>query len=505
MRNEKIEGGRWKVEDRLAAGFFSRGTKRTAVRLALGLCLGVVSTLWAEELWVHPSKMAVPPLVLTPPKAERVVLENGMVVHLLEDHELPIVRVSATVKAGSWLDPDEKLGLAEIAGAVMRTGGTRSMTGDDMNETLEFMAAGVETSIGSRSGGASLDVLAKDLDAGLKIFSEVLMFPAFAADKVELRKKQVMEGIRRRNDEPGPICAREFGKVLYAGHPFGRVNSLDTVDRITRDDLVAFHKKYFFPNNLIVGVAGDFKRDELLSKLKALFSDWPKGQPPADPPDVPFDPKAGVYFVEKDVPQASIRIGHLGIKKSDPDYFAIDVMNFILGGSGFTSRLMREIRSNQGLAYSVGSYFSAGQELGSFGMVCQTKSSTTARCIEEMKKLAAQLTSEPVTEEELKIARESILNSFVFEFQSSGQIVGQAVSLEYNKLPPDYLQIYKEAISKVTAADILRVAKKHLLSDRQTVTVVGKAADFDKPLSTFGPVKVLPLEDFSEFDKKHKN
>ncbi|MBI3891109.1 MAG: insulinase family protein [Candidatus Wallbacteria bacterium] len=478
--------------------------RRTTLLPVFGLLLALTpAALAAEELWVHPSRLPVPPLEMHPPKAERVVLDSGMIVYLLEDHELPIVNVHATVKTGGWLDPDDKLGLADITGAVMRTGGTRKMTGDEMNETLEFIAAGVETSIGTRSGGASLDVMSKDLDKGLEIFSEVLMFPVFAQDKVDLRKKQVMEGIRRRNDEPGPICSREFGKLLYAGHPFGRVNSLDTIDRITRDDLVAFHKKYFFPNNIIMGVAGDFQKDKMLAKLKSLFSDWKKGEPPADPPEVPFDPKAGVFFVEKDVPQANIRMGHLGIKKKDPDFFALEVMNFILGGSGFTSRLMREIRSNQGLAYSVGSYFSAGQELGSFGMASQTKSKTTAKCIAEMQKIAAKMTQEPVTAEELKTARESILNSFVFEFQSSGQIVGQAVSLEYTKLPPDFLEIYKDKISKVTADDVLRVSKKHLFPDKLTLVVVGKSSDFDKPLSGFGAVETLPNEDFTEFDKKH--
>ncbi len=456
----------------------------------------------APPAWPHPSKMPVPPLEFKPPKPERIVLENGMIIHLLEDHELPILTMSAVIKVGGWLDPDDKLGLADITGAVMRTGGTKSMTGDQMNETLEFIAGSVETSIGSRSGGASMNVMSKDTDQGLKIFADVLMNPAFAEDKVQLRKAQVMEAIRRRNDEPGPIGSREFTKALYKGHPFGRINSLDTTDRITRDDLVAFHKKYFFPNNIILGIAGDFKKDEILTKVKAAFSDWPKGTPPADPPEVPLTYLPGVYHVEKDVPQTSIRIGHLGILKKDPDYFAIEVLNFILGGSGFTSRLMREIRSNLGLAYSVGSFFSAGQERGAFGMVCQTKTKTTGQSIAAMKEIAAGMTQAPVSPEELKIARESILNSFVFEFQSSGQIVGQAVSLEYQGLPPNFLEIFKDQIAKVTAEDVLRVAKAHMFPDKLTMVIVGKASDFDKPLSTFGNVIELPLEDFTDFDKR---
>ncbi len=456
----------------------------------------------ADALYVHPSKLTFPPLKLHPPKAERVVLGNGMVVHLLEDHELPLISLGAIVKVGAWLDPDDKLGLAELTGAVMRSGGTASMTADQMNDELEFIAASVETGIRQRSGRASMQVLTKDLDVGLKIFADVLMHPVFAQDKLDIRKQQMLEAIRRRNDEPAPIASRYLNNKVYLGHPYGRIATLETVDAVTRDDLIAFHKRYFAPNNMILGVAGDFDKKQLLAKLEAAFSDWPKGEPVADPPAVPFDPKPGVFVVEKDVPQANLRLGHLGVLKKDPDVFALEVMDFILGGSGFTSRMMREIRSNRGLAYSVGSYFSAGQERGVFGMYCETKSKTTLQAIDAMKDIFRKMTEAPVSEEELKIARDSIQNSFVFQFQSAGQIVSQAISLEYEGLPPDYLEIYNEAIGKVSAQDVMAAAKRHLLPEKLTVVVVGKQAEFDKPLSTLGPVQVIPPEDFSAFDKR---
>jgi predicted Zn-dependent peptidase len=245
-------------------------------------------------------------------------------------------------------------------------------------------------------------------------------------------------------------------------------------------------------------VAGDFDKKQLLAKVKAAFSDWPKGEPVADPPAVPFEPKPGVFVVEKDLPQATVRMGHLGVLKKDPDVFALEVMDFILGGSGFTSRMMRELRSNRGLAYSVGSYFSAGQERGSFGMYCDTKSKTTLQAIDAMKEIFCKMTEAPVAEEELTIARDSIRNSFVFQFQSAGQIVSQAIALEYEGLPPDYLELYNEAIGKVTAQEVMDVAKRHLLPDKLTIVVVGKQAAFDKPLSTLGPVEVIPPEEFGK-------
>ncbi len=476
-------------------------TRKLIAVSTLALCVMSLHTMsiFAASL-PHPRELPVSPLEFKPPVSERVVLSNGMVVHLLEDHELPLFSLTATVKVGSWLDPDDKVGLAGISGAVMRTGGTGSMTGDEMNEKLEFIAGSVEVGIGLRSGSAGLSVMSKDTDVGLEIFADVLMNPAFDEKKVDLRKNQVMESIRRRNDEPGPIARRHFKNRIYDGHPYGRIATLESVDSITREDLIAFHDRHFFPKNVILGVAGDFERDVILAKIEKAFDGWEQREVVADPPAVPFKLESGIYHLEKDVPQANIRLGHLGILKKNPDVFAITVMNFILGGSGFTSRLMREIRSNMGLAYSVGSFFSAGQELGVFGMSCQTKSATTAKSIQAMKNIAAQMTREAVTPEELKTAKDSILNSFVFQFESSRQIVGQAVSIEYQGLPTNWLELYKEEVSRVTAEDILRVAKKHLHLDKLIMIVVGKAADFDKPLSSFGAVNELQPEDFSAFD-----
>lgn len=441
------------------------------------------------------------PLSFNPPRPDRVVLDNGMILHLLEDHELPLFGAHAVIKTGSVYEPDDRLGLAGLTGTVMRTGGTKTRSADEINEALEFIAGSVEVGIGQRSGSASVSVLAKDIDLGLTLFADVLRNPAFADEKIELHRQQIIEAIRRENDEPRPIARREFNSLVYAGHPFGRRRTLETVGAITKDDLIAFHEKYFFPNNIILGVHGDFERETLLAKLNELFGDWePRKEPIPDPPDVEKSFAPSTHLARKDVPQTAIRLGHLGVKKEDPDYFALQVMNFILGGSGFTSRMMREIRSNRGLAYSVGSFFTGGQELGVFGAVCQTKAESTLETLAAMKELIGEIREAPVSEEELRTARESILNSFVFQYESIAQIVNQQVSLEYEGLPPDWLETYKESISKVTAEDVQRVAREHLHPEALITVLVGNPDLWEGDIATLGEVQEIELRDYSKDD-----
>ena len=234
-----------------------------------------------------PRAMKFDPVTFTIPEVERIVLENGIIVYLLPDLELPLVTVSAMIRTGSVYEPAEKVGLAALTGTVMRTGGTVRMTGDQIDEELEFLAANVAIGIGSESGTASLDILKKDLEQGLAIFADMLRTPAFEPAKVELAKRQALEAIRRRPDSPAGIAGREFRKLLYgADHPLGRESTIETVSRITREDLVAFHRQYFTPSGLILGVSGDFEKPAMLDALRKTFGDW-KPQPvtlPAIPP-----------------------------------------------------------------------------------------------------------------------------------------------------------------------------------------------------------------------------
>ncbi|MCF6148350.1 MAG: insulinase family protein [Candidatus Kuenenia sp.] len=456
------------------------------------------------------SKFKFTPLDFNPPKAERLVLENGMILYLLEDHDLPIINMTAQIRTGAVYEPMEKAGLASLTGEVIRSGGTKSMPPDKMNEELEFMAASVETSIGRESGSASLSVLKKDLDKGLKIFADILRNPAFPEDKIRMKKDEAIESIRRENDRPQQIAGREFRKIIYENiHPYSRRvdGTLESIEKITRKDMIAFHKNFFRPNNIILGISGDFDKKTMIEKLNEVFKGWKKED--IDFPEVPKvknELNKSVNYVSKDINQANVIMGHLGIHRKSPDYFPIEIMNFILGGSGFTARITSRIRSDEGLAYSAFSNFQTSQDLGIFYVMCQTKLNSTHRAIsialEEIEKMRSTL----VDNEELMHAKETIVNQFVFRFTTSASIVAQMVDIEYEGLPLDYLETYVDNIQAVTIEDIQRVAKKYLHPDKISILVVGNKDKFDKPLDTFGKVNEIALEQYPEIPvNKTKN
>jgi len=430
------------------------------------------------------------------PEVRQVTLANGMRLFLLEDHELPLVNVSVRIRTGSLYEPAGKIGLASITGEVMRTGGTESMTGDEIDEELEAIAALVETSIGLNSASASMSVLERDLDKGLSILADVLMNPAFREDKIQLAKMQVASSIARRNDSVGAVAGREFDKLIYgADSVYARHTEYATIGSITRDDLVNFHRKYFGPNNAMLAVWGDFDTKQMIEKIEKVFDGWQKVDldlPGA--PKVEYEFRKTVSVVRKDdVNQSNIYLGHIGGLRSDPDYFALIVMNRILGG-GFTGRLFKNVRSREGLAYSVYGSYSANYDYpGEFYVGCQTKSEKTVYAIRAMLGEVEKMRESEVTDEELALAKDSFLNSFVFNFESKGQIVNRLMTLEYFGYPADFLQKTKTNVEKVTRADILRVARKHLRPDKVQILAVGRPDDFDEPLSIFGPVNEIDI------------
>jgi len=444
----------------------------------------------------HPRDMVFNPLTFSPPKGERIVLNNGMILYVLEDHELPVLNLSAIIRAGSIYEPDDKVGLAELTGRVMRMGGTRSMTPDEINDQLEYMAASVETGIGRESGSASLSVMKKDINLGIKIFADILMNPGFDKEKLDLAKKHEIEVIRRRNDNPERIAFREFGRLLYKDNPRGRISTVESISAITRADLIEFHGRFFHPDNVMLAVSGDFKRDWIVEKIRKAFHNWEQtgiNIPEAPPPSHPLE--KSINYVFKDVPQSTIVLGHLTVRKNHPDYYPFKVLNFILGGGGFNSRLTSEIRSNRGLAYSVGSFYRGDVEYGVFAAICLTKSSTTYQTISLIHTIIEDVKENGVTEKELNWAKESLINKFIFSFTSSVSIVNQQMQLEYDSLPEDFLERYQENISQVTIEDIQRAAKGHLHPYKSILVVVGNGKDFDKPLSEFGEVCEIGLRD----------
>ncbi|MCE1226435.1 MAG: insulinase family protein, partial [Geobacteraceae bacterium] len=381
------------------------------------LCVCIVSLFTFSAAYgaepANPRSMSFPALHFSIPKAERVQLKNGTPVYLLQDHELPIVTISALIRTGSVYDPADKSGLAALTGSQLRGGGTLSQTPAELDRELEYMASAVESSFGTDLGSVSLTSLAKNLDRTLQIFSDVLFRPRFDEKRLEVARRQALEMIRRQNDDPKELGDRELQKALYAGHPLGVVPTAATVSVIRQSDLQSFHQRFIRPDNMILTVAGDFDRTAMLAVLNRLIGQV-KPEGPLRLPEVPqvklqFAP--AVLYAPKQVNQTVIRLGHLGITKDDPDLYAIRVLDFILGGS-FTSRLMMEIRTNQGLAYNVGSHFDVGRRFtGSFTAETETKAEATSKTIGLMTSIIAEIRKNPVSEQELKLAKDSIINS----------------------------------------------------------------------------------------------
>lgn len=432
----------------------------------------------------------------TVPQPEKVVLPNGMVILLLEDHELPLVEITARIRTGTRLDPADKVGLGNIAGQVMRTGGTKKMSGDQIDDFLESRAAEVETGVGTDSGFASLSCLVQDFPEVVKVYSDILREPVFAEEKIKIAKTGMRGQIARRNDNPQGIVFREGGKLIYgADSPYAAQTEYATVDAISRDDLLAWHKSYVQPNRIVMGVSGDFQTKEMIASLRNLFKDWPKGPDAKDPqPAFQNAPKAGVYWVPKeDMTQSNILLGHLGIRKDNPDYYAVEVLNEAFGGS-FAARLFSNVRSNKGLAYTVqGGVRSNYDYPGTFITFMTTKTETTAAGIDALLEEITNIVKNPPSDAEVKRAKESILNSFVFNFASTGQILGQQLVYAYFGYPPDFLARYRENIDKVTPADVARVAAKYIHKDQLAILVVGPSKGQDRPLDSFGKVSKLDV------------
>jgi len=467
----------------------------------------MASVLWLIPLMVaaagdlifdDPRAMKFKPVEFTPPDPERVVLENGMVLYLLEDHELPLINMSATIRTGAWLDPVDRIGLAAVTGTVMRTGGGGGMSAEQVDSELEQFAGDVSISIGRQSGSASLDVLSKDLKRGLQIFAGLIRTPAFETARLELAKLQAIEGIRRRQDNPGSIVSREFVKQLYGpDHPTARESTIESIRRITRDDLVTFHDKTVHPNGIILGVTGDFQKADMLTLLRATFGDWKKGAvPDLKIPDVAEAAahKPVIRFVDKETTQTHLRVGHLSIKENDPDYAALALANDILGGSSFRSRLFNDVRTKRGLAYSVGSRLNTGvHDQGVWLMRAETKLPSTQEVISRFVANLERMRSEPVTDTELEEAKEAYVNSFVFSFPSASSIVNRLIELEYDGLPKDFLQQLRARIVALKKEDLLAASKKHFHPDRLTIVAVGPGEALPKMLSGFGEVKEIKL------------
>jgi predicted Zn-dependent peptidase len=484
-------------------------TRATTAALLLAALLPATPAP-AQAIPDSPDKLVFPPLAFQPPVAKdhRVVLKNGMVVYIAEDRALPLVNIALTVRVGSWLEPAGKEGLAGFTGSQMRRGGTKSLTAEALDEKLDFLAAQVSTGIGPTSGSASLNCLTDNLDEALGIFVEMLREPRFQEDRLSLAKEQALQEMKKRNDDSADIEAREWGVLLYGEDHFtNHFTTEASVGGISRDDLVAFHRRHFYPANMIAAVSGSFPRAEMIRKLEAAFAGWAQPRSPVPPPPPTITPAApGLYRVEKDVNQGRVSIGLPTVKRDHPDVYALEVMNEILGGSGFTARITKTVRSDEGLAYSAGSGLGLGVWYpGRFRAFFQSKSRSVPYAASLVLGEIRKIREGGVTAEELATIQNSLVQTFPSSFASKAQSMAIFASDEYTKRDPSYWATYRDRIRAVTAADVQRVAREHLVPEKMIVLVVGKQAEIDlgdekhpvtlASLAPGGRITTLPLRD----------
>ena len=483
-----------------------------AVLALVMLTLSPATLMGQSQIPAHPRDLKYPTLTYTPPTRDqyRHVLSNGTVAYLVEDHDLPLVNVSALIRTGSYLDPAGKEGLAALTGSQMRIGGTTSKTAEEFDEAADFLAANISSNIGTTQGSATINLLAKDLDQGLSLYFDMLRNPRFQDDRIKLAKSQLLQTMERRNDSTDAIEGREWARLIYGTDHFTtKPTTKASIEVITREDMLAFHQKYYQPAGIIFAVSGDFNTKEMLAKLEASTKGWPSNKMAVPPVPKPLNTIVpGVYAVHKaDVNQGRVSIGHVGALRDSPDAYALDMMNEILGGGGFTSRITSRVRSDEGLAYSAGSNFGLGVYYpGIFRAAFQSKNPTTSQAIEIIMEEINRVRTTKVSAEELETAKNSAIEIFPRTFSTAAQVAGTFAQDEYTKRPADYWATYRDRIRAVTADDIQRVAQKYLQPDKLVILVVGNIDEItkgnpDKPqyslakIAKDGQIRRIPLPD----------
>lgn len=421
------------------------------------------------------------------PEYNRYQLDNGMVVYLLEDRDFPLISGTAIIRTGSRFEPANKIGLAQLTGTVIRSGGTENHPPEELNLILEQKAASVETNIGNTSGSASFNTLTEDLDTVFPLFTEVLRQPAFAPQKFAIAKKQQQGAIARRNDDPKDIANREFNKVLYGeSSPYARTIEYKTLDNISLQDVSNFYQTYVRPENIILGIVGDFETDAMIERVKAAFDNWQASASltAPTPPTTSQKYDQGLFIIDRpQQTQSNILLGHIGGQFNSPDYPALSVLNGVL--NGFGGRLFNQVRSRQGLAYSVYGAWSPSYDFdGMFIAGGQTQTSNTVPFIKSVVQEIKKLRNSLVSEQELANAKESILNSFVFNFENPDQTLSRLMRYEYFDYPENFIFEYQKQVENTTQEDILKAAQAYLRPDKLVTVVVGNVQAIKPPLQS---------------------
>jgi zinc protease len=453
----------------------------------------------------RPSELTYPPLKYEPPSPAsfRTDLGNGLRAYIQEDHSLPLFNITALVNFGSLYVPKDKTGLAELMSGTLIKGGTKTKEGAVIEDRIDFLGGSLSFRAGERTSQLSLSVLSKDMDEGLQIFFDVLMNPEFREDAVTLARARLVEQLRQANDQPNMILNREYERLLYGDQPLTWDPTKATYDGITPADLTAVHTKYFIPRDVILAVSGDFSRADLKAKIGKLTAAW-TNHAVQFPALVRTFPKVepGVYFIQKAINQGYISLGHLGLEETNPDYFAVQVMNFILGGGSFSSRITTKVRSNEGLSYNQGSRFTYRWGFpGTFSSYVQTKSSTVGYAISLILEELKRIRTEPVSDAEMETAVNYYLESFADNFQTPQVTMTNFANLEMTGRPMDYYKTYRDKIKAVTKTRVQEVAQKYILPDKIAIMIVGDWEPCNKggdkwagPLDKLGKVHRIALK-----------
>ncbi len=454
-----------------------------------------LSFLFAQK---DPKTLEFPDLEFAPKKPGLAAVKEGVTFYFQEDYESPVIEGMLIFKSGSLYEPSSKEGLASLTMRMLKAGGTKNLTPDKLEDKLDFLGSTISSFGGLEFSQIRFWTLSKNFDETWKVLTDMLYNPGFDEERFETEKKKDLEMIRRRFDYPSSLGMYLFQELVYGkDFPEARRTTNTSINGITLDDVKAFYERNIRDIEVIVAFTGDFKHQEILSLLKESFEDW-KATAPADLdlPKAALAAKPGVYFIDKpDMTQAIIAMGHLGLNNLDEDNVEVNVFNFILGTGSFNSRLMREVRSNRGLAYTTFGLVSLGRDKGVFFNFCQTKSQSVGEAIKLMKDIITDMTENPVSVEELDVAKKYEVNSFVHKFDSPQAVVRQAIYLKLDGYPDDYLETYLPRIKKVDADKLLVIGKRAVNPDDMVILVVGKKAEIIDQLKALGlgEVNELPL------------
>jgi len=471
--------------------------RAAAASLLMGAVVGLTSTAARGDIDARfdPKHVTAPPLhAIAKISPQRLTLKNGIIVYLLEDHTLPVVRGMAYVKASPTWIPNDKVGLGGMTGQVMRSGGTAAHPGDALDDRLASIGASISTSFdGQELASSDFRCLTDNLAEVLGLWAEVMRKPAFPEDKIELAKVGMRRDIASRNDEMIPLLVRVARQAAYGKNSiWARQPEYTTVEAIRREDMVELHKKLFEPSRMVVAVYGDFKAADLQKRLETALGDWKGARVPlpAQPPVANEGPARIVFAPKEDVTQSGIILCRIGFRADDPDYPAMDVYQTALGG-GFQSRLVNKIRTERGLAYATGATAGEGyQKPGVFFAYSLTKSESTMTALELVRQEVQRSVAEPFTDEEIRTAKSTVENTFVFNFEQSSDVLFRSAYYEVVGYPQDFLQKYQQGLQQVTSASVTAAARRKVEPGKLIAVIVGKEADFDRKLESAG----LPVE-----------